>query len=156
MDFNRPPMILGNFVWLLLILVRRHHVRNIAFSILACSPTGISWFVVEKVLWKALPLHPRRRFPAKYGPNCGIKSSDFGKTVGAHGGVWECPDLFPIVNNEGEEKWVLLLSINPGGPQGGSATQYFVGSFDGLTFKPDDEKIKLNTVRDHQKILHTV
>jgi len=69
-------------------------------------------------------------------------ASDFGKTIGAHGGVWECPDLFPIVNNDGEEKWVLLLSINPGGPQGGSATQYFVGSFDGLTFKPDDEKIR--------------
>lgn len=59
--------------------------------------------------------------------------SDFGKNTGAHGGVWECPDLFPMKVN-GEEKWVLLVSINPGGPNGGSATQYFVGNFDGSVF----------------------
>ncbi|NVO19943.1 MAG: glycoside hydrolase family 32 protein [Bacteroidetes bacterium] len=62
--------------------------------------------------------------------------SEFGKTLGAHGGVWECPDLFelPVVNSKGEKKWVLLVSINPGGPNGGSATQYFIGKFDGHTF----------------------
>ena len=64
--------------------------------------------------------------------------SDFGLEFGAHGGVWECPDLFPlpIPNGEGE-KWVLLVSINPGGPNGGSATQYFIGDFDGKTFIPE-------------------
>lgn len=62
--------------------------------------------------------------------------SEFGKGIGAHGGVWECPDLFemPVDNKSGEKKWVLLVSINPGGPNGGSATQYFVGSFDGHRF----------------------
>ncbi|MCB0546179.1 MAG: glycoside hydrolase family 32 protein [Phaeodactylibacter sp.] len=61
--------------------------------------------------------------------------SDFGREWGSHGGVWECPDLFPIeVENAAETKWVLLLSINPGGPNGGSATQYFVGDFDGKNF----------------------
>ncbi len=63
--------------------------------------------------------------------------SDFGKEWGAHGGVWECPDLFPVaVESPGDtsQKWVLLLSINPGGPNGGSATQYFVGDFDGKKF----------------------
>ncbi|MCB0561017.1 MAG: GH32 C-terminal domain-containing protein, partial [Phaeodactylibacter sp.] len=56
----------------------------------------------------------------------------------SHGGVWECPDLFPMqVGNSGETKWVLLLSINPGGPNGGSATQYFVGDFDGKKFALD-------------------
>jgi fructan beta-fructosidase len=65
--------------------------------------------------------------------------SDFGKEQGAHGGVWECPDLFPLkVENSDETKWVLLLSINPGGPNGGSATQYFVGDFDGKNFTLDD------------------
>ena len=59
--------------------------------------------------------------------------SEFGEDVGGHGGVWECPDLFPL-HADGEEKWVLLVSINPGGPNGGSATQYFVGEFDGKTF----------------------
>lgn len=64
--------------------------------------------------------------------------SDFGKGIGAHGGVWECPDFFPVlVNGSDEYKWVLLLSINPGGPNGGSATQYFVGDFDGKTFTLD-------------------
>lgn len=64
--------------------------------------------------------------------------SDFGKNTGAHGGVWECPDIFPIkIKETNEEKWVLLVSINPGGPNGGSATQYFVGDFDGKTFTTD-------------------
>jgi len=65
--------------------------------------------------------------------------SSFGKSIGAHGGVWECPDLFPLKVNGGKQtKWVLLVSINPGGPNGGSATQYFVGNFNGHQFTPDD------------------
>jgi levanase/fructan beta-fructosidase len=65
--------------------------------------------------------------------------SDFGKDIGAHGGVWECPDFFPLqVEGTDQYKWVLLLNINPGGPNGGSATQYFVGDFDGKTFKLDE------------------
>ncbi|MEQ9305459.1 MAG: glycoside hydrolase family 32 protein, partial [Marinoscillum sp.] len=44
--------------------------------------------------------------------------SDFGESLGAHGGVWECPDLFKIKNDKGEEHWVMLVSINPGGLQG--------------------------------------
>lgn len=64
--------------------------------------------------------------------------SEFGRTYGSHGGVWECPDLFALTAADGTEKWVLLLSINPGGPVGGSATQYFVGQFDGTTFTCDD------------------
>jgi fructan beta-fructosidase len=69
-----------------------------------------------------------------------IFESDFGQDKGAHGGVWECPDLFPL-EFEGEEKWVLLVSINPGGPNGGSATQYFIGDFDGNNFKTQQEEI---------------
>lgn len=66
--------------------------------------------------------------------------SDWGKEYGSHGGVWECPDLFPIqVQGSKEIKWVLLLSINPGGPNGGSATQYFIGDFDGQSFRLDEE-----------------
>ncbi len=66
------------------------------------------------------------------------KVSEFGADIAAHGGVWECPDLFPIkVEGTSETRWVLLLSINPGGPNGGSATQYFVGNFDGTIFTMD-------------------
>jgi fructan beta-fructosidase len=63
------------------------------------------------------------------------KESELGKDFGAHGGVWECPDLFSLDYN-GEKIWVLLVSINPGGPNGGSATQYFTGQFDGSKFTP--------------------
>lgn len=65
------------------------------------------------------------------------KLSEFGEGIGDHGGVWECPDLFPLTYN-GQTKWVLFVSINPGGPNGGSATQYFIGNFDGKTFKTDN------------------
>jgi fructan beta-fructosidase len=70
-------------------------------------------------------------------------TGEFGKDKGAHGGVWECPDVFKLkVEGTEEEKWVLLISINPGAPNGGSGTQYFVGNFDGRTFtaEHDDEK----------------
>jgi fructan beta-fructosidase len=64
--------------------------------------------------------------------------SEFGKNQGAHGGVWECPDMFPLqVDGTGETKWVLLISINPGAPNGGNGTQYFIGDFDGKTFTSD-------------------
>ena len=64
--------------------------------------------------------------------------STFGEGIGNHDGVWECPDLFPLqVQGTEETKWVLLVSINPGGPNGGSATQYFIGDFDGTYFLLD-------------------
>ena len=61
--------------------------------------------------------------------------SSFGSEYGNHGGVWECPDLFEIKDETSNiKKWVLICNINPGGPFGGSATQYFVGQFDGHKF----------------------
>lgn len=61
--------------------------------------------------------------------------SSFGETYGNHGGVWECPDLMKMkVRGTNKEKWMLICNINPGGPFGGSATQYFIGDFDGHKF----------------------
>lgn len=61
--------------------------------------------------------------------------SSFGAKQGAHGGVWECPDLVELpVEGTKEKKWVLICNINPGGPFGGNAAQYFVGTFDGKKF----------------------
>ena len=75
------------------------------------------------------------------------EESRFGLGYGNHGGVWECPDLMKI-----GEKWVLICNINPGGPFGGSATQYFVGQFDGHKFtcesKPEVTKW-LDYGKDH-------
>lgn len=61
--------------------------------------------------------------------------SSFGAGYGCHDGVWECPDLMKLrVRGTDKEKWLLICNTNPGGPFGGSATQYFVGSFDGRKF----------------------
>lgn len=57
--------------------------------------------------------------------------SEFGPQ-GATGGVWECPDLYPLQNH-----WVLKIGLNPGHISGGSGEQYFTGQFDGTRFKPD-------------------
>ena len=61
--------------------------------------------------------------------------SSFGRQYGNHGGVWECPDMMQLpVRGTGQQKWMLVCNINPGGPFGGNATQYFVGQFDGHKF----------------------
>lgn len=73
--------------------------------------------------------------------------STFGEDYGNHSGVWECPDLFEI-----NGKWFLLCNINPGGPFGGSATQYFVGQFDGHKFTCEDDKSEVKWLdygKDH-------
>ena len=65
--------------------------------------------------------------------------STFGQDIGSHAGVWECPDLVLLTTPDGESRYVLIVSIMPGGPNGGSATQYFVGDFDGSTFEIDSK-----------------
>jgi levanase len=65
--------------------------------------------------------------------------SDFGP-ANAVGGAWECPDLFPLSvdGDPTKTKWVMVVNLNPGGIQGGSAGQYFVGDFDGKRFTADN------------------
>ncbi|GAA2159714.1 glycosyl hydrolase family 32 [Humibacillus xanthopallidus] len=65
--------------------------------------------------------------------------STFGP-LGATSGIWECPDLFPLPvdGDSTRTTWVMLVSLNPGSIAGGSGTQYFVGDFDGTTFRADD------------------
>ena len=70
-----------------------------------------------------------------------IKESEFGENAGAHGGVWECPDLFTL-DDHGNKVWVLIVNINPGATNLGSGTQYFVGSFDGKKFTADHSGMK--------------
>ncbi len=63
---------------------------------------------------------------------------------GCNRGQWECPDLIPFrVKDSGETKWVLIVSVNPGGPVTGSGTMYFVGDFDGKNFKADSQEYPL-------------
>lgn len=107
---------------------------------------GIKDFRDPKVFWDAkrkqwvmgLAAQDRQHFYGSKNLKDWVFLSEFGKDVGGHGGVWECPDLFPIkIEGTEEEKWVLIVNINPGGSNGGSAAQYFVGDFDGKTFKMD-------------------
>ncbi len=108
---------------------------------------GIKDFRDPKVIWyepdqkwiMTLAAHDNVRFYSSPNLKDWIFESEFGKGIGAHGGVWECPDLFPM-ELDGTQKWVLLVSLNDGGPNGGSGTQYFIGDFDGKTFINDNSK----------------
>ncbi|WP_165848090.1 glycoside hydrolase family 32 protein [Paraburkholderia lacunae] len=66
------------------------------------------------------------------------KVGEFGTQESGIGAPWECPDLFPLrVTRSGKEeiKWVLVVSVQHGAPSGSFGTRYFVGDFDGKTFK---------------------
>ena len=70
------------------------------------------------------------------------ESTFFMELAGRPSIQWECPDLIPLNlnsqnSNLNSQKWVLLVSVNPGGPILGSGTMYFVGDFDGKTFTAD-------------------
>ena len=53
---------------------------------------------------------------------------------------WECPDLFPlpIEGEPGQNHWVLHVGMGEGHRSGGSGGEYFVGTFDGTTFRNDN------------------
>lgn len=68
--------------------------------------------------------------------------SEFGEHIGAKGGAWRNPIFLPMKTPSGVDKWVLLVSIQSGGPQMGSATQYFIGDFRDGNFIPDDTMIR--------------
>jgi fructan beta-fructosidase len=73
--------------------------------------------------------------------------SDFGPAGAPHKPNWECPDLFPVPiegSPGGQSKWVLHVGLGGGAVAGGSGGEYFVGDFDGTTFRSDD---RLDTVR---------
>jgi len=105
------------------------------------APTG-SWVMVV-----SLPDQHKVRFYRSKNLRQWELASEFGP-AGAVSGVWECPDLFelPVREPAGKfdaigkiesSRWVLSVNINPGGPAGGSADEYFVGQFDGAHFTED-------------------
>ena len=110
---------------------------------------GITDFRDPKVMWYSpenkwimtLATKDRITFYSSKDLKNWKKESEFGETEGAHGGVWECPDLFPL-KYQGKTVWVLIVNLNPGGPNQGSATQYFTGDFDGTKFTPNSSQTK--------------
>lgn len=126
--------------------------RGRTFTKYAGNPVldlGRKDFRDPKVFWHAqtarfvmvtvLPDEHKVRFFASRDLKRWETRSDFGP-AGATGGVWECPDLFvlPVEGEPGVTRWVLDVDLNPGGVAGGSADQYFVGTFDGERFTSDE------------------
>lgn len=101
----------------------------------------VMWYAKEKKWVMTLATKDHITFYSSPDLKDWKKESEFGKEMGAHGGVWECPDLFPLKLN-GKTYWVLIVNLNPGGPNGGSATQYFIGEFDGNRFIPIDNNLR--------------
>ncbi len=98
----------------------------------------MTWDPLHKKWLMVLSANDRSIFYSSQNLKDWQKLSEFGIQTGAHDGVWECPDFFPMkVEGTRDTKWVLIQSLNPGGYNGGSGTQYFVGDFDGNTFTPE-------------------
>ena len=93
----------------------------------------VMWYEAQKKWVMTLATKDHITFYSSPDLKNWIKESEFGKEIGSHGGVWECPDLF-VLDDNGKKVWVLIVNLNPGGPNGGSSTQYFLGDFDGKTF----------------------
>ncbi|WP_055527952.1 glycoside hydrolase family 32 protein [Streptomyces graminilatus] len=102
----------------------------------------VQWYAPTKswLMTVSMSAEHKVRFYSSKNLKDWTAQSEFGP-AGATGGVWECPDLFPLAvdGNKKKTKWVLVVNINPGGIAGGSAAQYFVGDFDGNKFTADDK-----------------
>lgn len=101
----------------------------------------VCWFPAQKKWIMTLAVTDHINFYSSPDLLHWTKESEFGAKAGAHGGVWECPDLFPM-EYQGKTYWVLIVNLNPGGPNKGSATQYFIGDFDGKQFSSPSNKTK--------------
>lgn len=101
----------------------------------------ISWYPEQKKWIMTLAAGDRIIFYSSVNLVAWTKESEFGTAIGAHGGVWECPDLISF-NVDGKKIWLLIVNINPGGIQGGSGTQYFTGDFDGHSFTSRDTETR--------------
>lgn len=109
---------------------------------------GLKDFRDPKVIWHAptkswvmvVSVDNRVRFYTSPDLKSWTMTSEFGSDQGSHAAVWECPDLFELpVEGSKAKKWVLAVSIGSNEATKGSTAQYFVGSFDGKTFKNDNK-----------------
>lgn len=109
---------------------------------------GLKDFRDPKVIWHAptrswvmvVSVDNRVRFYTSPDLKLWKMTSEFGSDQGSHAAVWECPDLFELpVEGSKAKKWVLAVSIGSNNTTKGSTAQYFVGTFDGLSFKNDNK-----------------
>ena len=101
----------------------------------------VFWSKASKrwIMVVSLPDDHKARFYGSADLKKWTQLSEFGPE-GATGGQWECPELFelPVDGKPNQKRWVLKIGLNPGGLQGGSGEQYFVGKFDGTKFTNDN------------------
>jgi fructan beta-fructosidase len=110
---------------------------------------GISDFRDPKVMWYApgkkwvMTLATKEDITFFSSPDLKRwkKESEFGKGVGSHASVWECPDLLEF-DDHGRKVWALLVSLGNGAPNGGAGIQYFLGTFNGNTFVSDQQEVR--------------
>jgi fructan beta-fructosidase len=95
-------------------------------------PTG-RWVMVV-----AMPTERKLRFYTSPDLKQWEQAGEFGP-AGAVEGIWECPDLFPLLLDDGSTRWVLIVSLGSHAVAGGSGMQYFTGTFDGRSFAADDQ-----------------
>lgn len=102
----------------------------------------VRWYAPAKEWIMVVSCHDHVSFYSSPDLKHWTKESEFGKQHGSHGGVWECPDLFPLkIQGSNKVKWILTVNCG-GSPAGGGSTQYFIGNFNGRKFKADDNKTR--------------
>ena len=114
----------------------------------------VFWYEPDKKWVMIVSADKEMRFYASQNLKDWEYMSAFGKGYGAQPNQFECPDFIqlPVDGNKNKMKWVMLVNINPGCMFGGSATEYFVGDFDGKEFTCDTkpEVVKwLDYGKDH-------
>lgn len=100
----------------------------------------VFWYEPEKKWIMIVSADKEMRFYASKNLRDWEYMSAWGDGYGARPRQFECPDFFPLTTAEGETKWVMIVNVNPGCYFGGSATQYFVGDFDGTIFTCNSPK----------------
>jgi sucrose-6-phosphate hydrolase SacC (GH32 family) len=137
-----------------------HQVQSLAYS----TDEGLTWQQYEgnpvldlemkdfrdpKVVWNTvneawvMSVVKPQEFTVAFYQSQDLKQwellSEFTNKNGTDG-VWECPDLFSLAvdGNPTKIKWVLFVSVNPGGVTGGSGTQFFIGDWNGKEFVADE------------------
>src|SRR5574344_40445 len=98
----------------------------------------VFWYEPNKAWYLIVSADKEMRFYRSHNLIDWTYRSAFGKGYGVQPNQFECPDFFPLTVN-GTQKWVMIVNVNPGCLFGGSATEYFVGNFDGTRFTCDDK-----------------
>ncbi|EGC21317.1 GH32 C-terminal domain-containing protein [Prevotella multiformis] len=101
----------------------------------------VFWYAPLKKWYMIVSADKEMRFYSSPNLRDWTYISAFGQGYGAQPNQFECPDFFqlPVDGNPNKKKWVMIVNINPGCLFGGSATEYFIGDFDGKNFVCDSK-----------------